>query len=328
MIASVLGLIAIPVYLDFATANDSLRSVFDVGALVPLFRVTAFGRALRRPGAVLRAVLRRRRGSRCGSTGPSASTARSPSSSRAPARCSAAAAVLIDPGRGRARRADLAARALAAVRLAAPRRPARSGSAGWSGCSCCGAALPAGAAGRRRCRSSCPASRTSRSCSVLVLLGDRASARRSSTCRRSTRCGRPATAVAILVKTGLLGGGDLARLRQPAALQAAARGGARAARARRARRRGCCARWSAARSSSSPAPCSPPRCSRASPRRRRRSRWRTRRSRRSGPAASRQTVNRGGLRAAGARLPEQGGRARLVRAADHQERPAACAART
>ena len=44
--ASMLGLVAIPVYLDFATANDSLRSVFDVGALVPLFRVTAFGRAI------------------------------------------------------------------------------------------------------------------------------------------------------------------------------------------------------------------------------------------------------------------------------------------
>jgi copper transport protein len=46
VIASVLGLIAIPVYLDFSTANDTLRSVFDVGALVPLFRVTAFGRAI------------------------------------------------------------------------------------------------------------------------------------------------------------------------------------------------------------------------------------------------------------------------------------------
>jgi copper transport protein len=44
-VAAVVGLIAIPVYLDVATANDSLRSVFDVGALVPLFRVTAFGRA-------------------------------------------------------------------------------------------------------------------------------------------------------------------------------------------------------------------------------------------------------------------------------------------
>ena len=46
VVASVVGLIAIPVYLDFATANDSLRSVFDVTALVPLFRVTAFGRAI------------------------------------------------------------------------------------------------------------------------------------------------------------------------------------------------------------------------------------------------------------------------------------------
>jgi copper transport protein len=44
VICSVLGLLAIPIYLDFSTANDSLRSVFDVGALVPLFRVTAFGR--------------------------------------------------------------------------------------------------------------------------------------------------------------------------------------------------------------------------------------------------------------------------------------------
>jgi copper transport protein len=44
VVASVLGLVAIPVYLDFAVAEDSLRSVFDLGALVPLFRVTAFGR--------------------------------------------------------------------------------------------------------------------------------------------------------------------------------------------------------------------------------------------------------------------------------------------
>jgi copper transport protein len=42
--ASVVGLLAIAAYLDAATAIDSLRSVFDVGALVPLFRVTAFGR--------------------------------------------------------------------------------------------------------------------------------------------------------------------------------------------------------------------------------------------------------------------------------------------
>ncbi|MBV9803751.1 MAG: FixH family protein [Solirubrobacterales bacterium] len=46
VVSAVLGLIAIPVYLDFATANDSLRSVFDLSALVPLYRVTAFGRAV------------------------------------------------------------------------------------------------------------------------------------------------------------------------------------------------------------------------------------------------------------------------------------------
>ncbi len=44
VVASVLGLIAIPVYLDISIANDSLRSVWDIGALFPLFRVTAFAR--------------------------------------------------------------------------------------------------------------------------------------------------------------------------------------------------------------------------------------------------------------------------------------------
>jgi copper transport protein len=44
VIASVLGLIAIAAYLDFAIANDSLRSVFAFDTLVPLYRVTAFGR--------------------------------------------------------------------------------------------------------------------------------------------------------------------------------------------------------------------------------------------------------------------------------------------
>lgn len=43
--SAALGLVAIPVYLNIATANDSLRSAFDVAALVPLFRVTQFGRA-------------------------------------------------------------------------------------------------------------------------------------------------------------------------------------------------------------------------------------------------------------------------------------------
>ena len=43
-VASVVGLVAIPVYLEESTAVDSLRSFFAVGALVPLWRTTAFGR--------------------------------------------------------------------------------------------------------------------------------------------------------------------------------------------------------------------------------------------------------------------------------------------
>jgi copper transport protein len=42
--AAALGLIAIPVYLDVATAEFSLRSAFDLGAVVPLLHASAFGR--------------------------------------------------------------------------------------------------------------------------------------------------------------------------------------------------------------------------------------------------------------------------------------------
>jgi copper transport protein len=45
-IAAVLGLLAIPVYLLLATADFALRSVLSVGALVPLVRVSAFGRGM------------------------------------------------------------------------------------------------------------------------------------------------------------------------------------------------------------------------------------------------------------------------------------------
>jgi copper transport protein len=44
-VAAAVALVAVPVYLDVATSIDSLHSAFDVGTLVPLFRVTAFGRA-------------------------------------------------------------------------------------------------------------------------------------------------------------------------------------------------------------------------------------------------------------------------------------------
>jgi copper transport protein len=40
----VLGLVAVPAYLEEATAIDSLRSFFAFGTLVPLWRTTAFGR--------------------------------------------------------------------------------------------------------------------------------------------------------------------------------------------------------------------------------------------------------------------------------------------
>jgi copper transport protein len=43
-VTAVLGLIAIPAYLEEATAIDSLRSFWDLGGVVPLWRVTAFGR--------------------------------------------------------------------------------------------------------------------------------------------------------------------------------------------------------------------------------------------------------------------------------------------
>jgi copper transport protein len=43
-VVAVLGLVAIPAYLEEAVAIDSLRSFWDVGAIVPLWRLTAFGR--------------------------------------------------------------------------------------------------------------------------------------------------------------------------------------------------------------------------------------------------------------------------------------------
>ncbi len=46
VVSSLVALVAIPVYLDLSSANDSLRSALDLGALVPLYRATAFGRAL------------------------------------------------------------------------------------------------------------------------------------------------------------------------------------------------------------------------------------------------------------------------------------------
>ena len=43
-VAAAVALVAIPVYVDMATAQFALRSSFDLGALVPLYRDSAFGR--------------------------------------------------------------------------------------------------------------------------------------------------------------------------------------------------------------------------------------------------------------------------------------------
>jgi copper transport protein len=45
-IASIVALVAIPVYLVMATAQFALRSAFDLGALFPVLRASAFGRGL------------------------------------------------------------------------------------------------------------------------------------------------------------------------------------------------------------------------------------------------------------------------------------------
>jgi copper transport protein len=46
LVALGVGLIATPIYLDLATAEFTLRSAFDLGALIPLMHKSAFGRGL------------------------------------------------------------------------------------------------------------------------------------------------------------------------------------------------------------------------------------------------------------------------------------------
>ena len=157
---------------------------------MPLFRVTAFGRAIVDLELCFALFCVAAWIALVGRPPRARATGRSPSSGRRSARCSPAAAVLIVPGRRRARGADLAARADAAVRLAAPGRRVGLVRRVWSACSCCGASAEAD---RRVAALSVVVPRFS---NVALVVGARrsparASARRSSTCRRSTRCGRP-----------------------------------------------------------------------------------------------------------------------------------------
>ena len=136
-VSAALGLIAIPVYLDVSTANDSLRSVFDVTALVPLFRVTAFGRAMVDLEVCFALFCLAAAGRAVGR--PSGADAPIGRRTDRVVRGAARGGRGADrPGRRRPRGTDLAPRADAAVRLAAPAVRARCGSADWSGCSCCG----------------------------------------------------------------------------------------------------------------------------------------------------------------------------------------------
>ena len=325
-IASASALIAIPVYLDFSTAIDSLRSAFAVGALVPLFRVTAFGRALRRPRDLLRALLRRRLDRALGR----------PARARAALDRRAARGARGADRRG-GRRAGRPRR-----RRARRRRPRRAGCrslldwlhlvsgslwlGGLVGLLVLWRALPAdrrvaGAGGvraallERRARARCdPAGATGIGATIIHMPA-------------VTRCGRPSYGQAILVKSGLLAGAmalgavNLLRTKprlvaarerpevgEPAATPAAAAiSGETVARRRRGVRGGGALEPGAAAAGVRRAELG--------------ARARSARARSPRPSPS-------GLSAAGAGLAEQGRRAELVRAADHQERPAGAQAPT
>ena len=232
---------------------------FDVGALVPLVRVSAFGRGYLDLELVPRAVRARGRASRSGSTGPSASSARSPSCSRSPARCSRPrAALLLVPGAGGPRRPDVAARRRARARLAAPRRRLGLGRRPDRPARALARACPPRAASPAS-SSACRASRTSRSsrCSSLIGVGHRRVGPAPADARVAV--GDRRTGKALLVKIALLGVRAAARRRQPAAHHAAAAGRARAARARRRRGRAAAAARRRREVLSSPARSSPPR---------------------------------------------------------------------
>ena len=252
------ALVAVPVYVVVATADFALRSAFDLGAIVPLLSVSAFGRGYLDARALLRALRRGRarralgRPARAAAPlGLGAARRRAARGSARP-RCCSSPASRATPRRPRRAGSSLALRLAAhGRRLDLGRRPDR-------------AARPLARACRPRAASpgSPSACRASPNDRVRLgaradRLGDRRLAR--STCRRSRRCGRLLRAGTARQDRAARGraaarrGQPAAHAAAPAGLRAAARARARdGAAAAPARRR--------ARSRSSPAPCSRRRC--------------------------------------------------------------------
>jgi hypothetical protein len=120
-VAVAAGLVLVPVYLLLSTAKFAARSALDVGALVPLARLSSFGRGISDLEVAARAVRSRGRGSPSGSTGRTGRGARSSSCSRsarpprAPRRCCSS------PGSPATPAQTSPARARARARLGAPR---------------------------------------------------------------------------------------------------------------------------------------------------------------------------------------------------------------
>ena len=119
VVAAAIGLVAIPVYA--APRDGAVRAALRVRrrrARPAVARVVVRPR-LRRPRAHASRSSCSRRSSRCGSTGPSGSAARSRSCSPSAGRCSPRARCCSSRG-SRPRRADVAARVVAPLRLVAP----------------------------------------------------------------------------------------------------------------------------------------------------------------------------------------------------------------
>ena len=247
-----------PVYVDFSHRAVRPALGLRLGALVPLMRVSSFGRGYLDIELCV-ALFTPPPGSHSGSTGPTAPGARSPGFSPAGAAAAARRPRAPRPGRPRCPDHRRAGSSLLSTGSICSR--ARSGSAASSACSSSGARCRR-PTGRRAGRLRPPLlERRLRRRDAADRLGDRGLVR--CTCRRSPRCGRPRTARPCWSRSGccstamLLAAVNLLRTK-PRWL---------AARTRTELGEpppGCFAGWSVERSCSSPPRSSRPRCSPAS----------------------------------------------------------------